>query len=171
MAALTILNKIMFKRDKIYDSELLQSVIRKYCAYQERCHSEVRNRLISMGASSNLIDDIISNLIQENYLSEERFSRAFVRGKFLIKGWGRIKIQKALILKKVSSNCLKIGLLEIDESEYRNKLRKLILKRFSSNKTFSDDVASYRYLQMRGFEYDLIKELIHENVDKPSNRD
>ena len=55
--------------------------IKQYCAYQERCHSEVRNKLYGFGLNSEEIETIISTLIQENFLNEERFALAYAGGK------------------------------------------------------------------------------------------
>ena len=68
----------------------------KFCAYQERCQSEIKYKLFGTGLSNDEIDNIICDLIEHKFLDEERFAKAFVRGKFNQKGWGRIKIQQHL---------------------------------------------------------------------------
>jgi len=79
---------------------------KNYCAYQERCHSEVKDKLYGFGLNKNETEQIISTLIEENYLNEERFAISFAGGHFRIKNWGRIKIKIALKQKKVSDYCI-----------------------------------------------------------------
>ena len=89
----------MFQNKKIFDHDVAKDLIKKYCTYQDRCQSEVKMRLINMGLPEPSISEIISILISEGYLSEERFSRSFSRGKYKIKKWGRLKIKKHLVAK------------------------------------------------------------------------
>ena len=107
----------------------------KFCAYQERCQSEVKHKLFGVGLSNEEIDNIICDLIEHRFLDEERFAKAFVRGKFNQKGWGRIKIQQHLNQKQISSFCQKKGMLEINENDYLTKLEEIILKKSNSLKT------------------------------------
>ena len=83
--------------------------IKHYCAYQERCHSEVKEKLYGVGLRKNEVDEIISTLIEENYLNEERFAIQFAGGHFRIKNWGRVKIKYELKQKQVSDYCIKKG--------------------------------------------------------------
>ena len=76
--------------------------IKHYCAYQERCHGEVRNKLYSFDLKKKNVEDIIARLIEEDYLNEERFALAFARGKFRMKRWGKEKIFFALKQKHFS---------------------------------------------------------------------
>ena len=99
--------------------------IKQYCAYQERCHMEVREKLYSFGLHKNEVDEIISTLITENYLNEERFAIHFAGGKFRMKQWGKIKIKQALKNKQVSEYCIRKALKEIDNNEYRKAFFKL----------------------------------------------
>jgi regulatory protein len=100
--------------------------IRRYCAYQERAHSEVRTKLYSFGLHRADVDEILTDLITEGFLNEERFAKAYAGGKFRMKRWGRIKIARALESKGVSKNCVAIGLKEIDESSYEKVLAALL---------------------------------------------
>src|SRR5882757_6205956 len=70
--------------------------IQKYCAYQERSHQEVKHKLHTYGLTVDEADEIISSLITDNFLNEERFAKAFAGGKFRIKKWGRNKIEHEL---------------------------------------------------------------------------
>jgi len=112
-------------RKTLSPSQARQKIYR-YCAYQERCHHEVRNKLFEMGLRSNEVDELIVHLITEGFLNEERFAKAYAGGKFRMKNWGKNKIIHALEGKGVSSNCIKMALKEIDELDYRIVLRKIL---------------------------------------------
>ena len=103
--------------------------LKHYCAYQERCHSEVKEKLYHLGVWKKDHDEITAALIEENYLNEERFALAFAGGKFRLKQWGRVKIKQALKQKRVSEYCIKKALKEIDEKTYRKTLEKLATKK------------------------------------------
>src|SRR5690348_15012185 len=93
-----------------------------YCKYQERCHSEVRNKLYDMGFTSEKVERQLSELIDCGVLNEERFARAFARGKFRMLHWGRDKIKQQLKIKKISDYCIRKGLSEIDDEQYGDAL-------------------------------------------------
>ena len=138
--------------------EALQKMA-KYCAYQERCQSEVRQKLKSFSLCEEEIESIICELIDQNFLNEERFAKAFVRGKFNQKDWGKNKIKQHLFQKEISAYCIKKGLEEINESDYLNKLERLAYKKrrtlkFSNQFNLNQKVA--RYLIGKGFESDLV---------------
>ena len=92
--------------------------IKQFCAYQERCHSEIKEKLYGYGLSLNDAEEIISKLVEENFLNEERFAIHFAGGKFRIKQWGRIKIKYELKKKNVSDYCIKKALAAINMSDY-----------------------------------------------------
>src|SRR4249919_2672470 len=85
-----------------------------YCAYQERCHSEVRDKLYSFGLHRNEVEPLLTQLIEENFLNEERFAIAYAGGKFRIKNWGKEKIKYALKQNKVSEYCIHKALAAIN---------------------------------------------------------
>ena len=87
--------------------------IEHYCAYQERCHKEVVNKLKDLGIIQNAIDIIVADLIQNNYLNETRFAQSFARGKFKIKKWGKVKIHRELSKREISEYNIKMGMKEI----------------------------------------------------------
>ena len=92
-------------------SDALQKIYR-YCAYQERSHQEVKTKLYSFGLTTDEGDEIISRLITEGFLNEERFAKAFSGGKFRMQKWGRNKIIHQLESKGLTQNCIRRGLLE-----------------------------------------------------------
>lgn len=107
---------------KIYDLAEARLKIRAYCLYRERSQREVREKLHSYGLLETATEELISELIQERYLDEERFARAFVRGKFYLKKWGRRKIQAALQRHALSDYVLRQAFSEIEEEDYRASL-------------------------------------------------
>src|SRR5690606_26754360 len=84
--------------------------LKHYCAYQERSHSEVVEKLYSLGVWKREHDAIIASLIEEGYLNEERFAIAFAGGKFRMKKWGRTKIKYELKQRQVSEYSIKKAL-------------------------------------------------------------
>lgn len=131
----------------------------KYCAYQERCHSEVQQKLSSFNLTSDEREQVIYELIQEGFLNEERYSRAFVRGKFRIKHWGRKKIVLALRQKQVSENCIQLGLTEIEDEEYEKVLGKLIeksIEKYKSLQPYQRKAKSAQSIIGKGYEAELV---------------
>ncbi len=132
----------------------------RYCAYQERCHREVRDKLRDMRMIPDAADSIMVHLIQEGFLNEERFAKAFVRGKFHQKKWGRIRLRKELELRGVSSYLIEKALSEeVPEDAYRETFESLAQKRWDSLANESAQKRKqklYSYLHYRGWEKDLI---------------
>jgi regulatory protein len=150
---------------KILTKEQALQKLKQYCAYQERCHREVKEKLYALGVWKRDHDEIIATLIEENYLNEERFAIAYAGGKFRIKGWGRIKIKYELKQKQVSEYCIKKALKQIDESDYIAKLTKLATEKYQSLKGEQYLIRKKKtidYLVGRGFELDLINFVISE---------
>jgi len=139
--------------------------IKQYCAYQERCHKEVREKLHSFGLNKTEVDEIISTLINENYLNEERFAIHYAGGKFRMKQWGKNKIKQALKMKQVSDYCIKKALKEIDEISYEKAFLKLSEQKLKALKSEKNIFVKKRKLQdfllRRGFESDLVREAVN----------
>ncbi|UOY04707.1 RecX family transcriptional regulator [Muricauda sp. SCSIO 64092] len=141
--------------------------IEKYCAYQERCHKEVVEKLKGFGMIPEAIDHIVAHLIKENYLNEERFAKNFARGKFRIKKWGRNRIVNELKMKAISRFNIQSALREIPENDYLETLDDLAHKRLSEINEANPQKRKKKlvdYLLYRGWEtalvYEKIKELI-----------
>jgi|SRR5690606_5330792 len=137
--------------------------IQHFCAYQERCHSEVRHKLLLLNFRGAELEEAISSLIQDDFLNEERFARSYIRGKFKLKHWGRHKIIHQLKQKQVSEYCIRKGLQEIEEEEYEKVLTKLVEQKISEYTKVKHPAIrkqkTIRYLMQRGFEYELIIEV------------
>jgi len=139
--------------------------LKQYCSYQDRCHNEVEKKLKTFDVISEVKEQIISNLISENYLNETRFCKSFVRGKFKIKNWGKRKITLELNSRKVSNYNLKEGLKEINEIDYLDKLETLFNKKLASLDHLSlinKKKKILSFLLYRGWETNLIYEKLNQ---------
>ncbi|KQC30894.1 regulatory protein RecX [Flagellimonas eckloniae] len=141
--------------------------LENYCAYQERCHKDVLEKLRTMRMIPEAIDQIVSHLIQENYLNEERFAKSFARGKFSIKKWGKNRIINELKQRQISRFNIKTALAEINEETYHKTLSELANKRLAQihetnlqkrRKKLAD------YLLYRGWESNLVYEKLKELI-------
>tara|TARA_R110002051_G_scaffold318251_1_gene400406 strand:+ start:1283 stop:1759 length:477 start_codon:yes stop_codon:yes gene_type:complete len=146
-----------------YTIEEATKKIESYCAYQDRCHKEVIQKLQDMGMIPVAIDQILGYLIQENYLNEERFTKSYVRGKFHIKKWGKRRIVNELKQRDISNFNINIALKEIDENVYLETLDRLCKKRITAVK--EQNIQKKRkkvadYLLYRGWESHLVYEKI-----------
>ena len=139
--------------------------VQKYCAYQERCHSEVRKKLNEYELKSSEIDEIITQLILSGFLNEERYAKAFAGGKFRMKKWGRLKIVHALEANGVSKNCIKSGLAEIDPDDYQKTLREILEKKIGEvdePNLYSRRDKLSKFAIQKGYEPELVWKLIRE---------
>ncbi|MCD2258020.1 regulatory protein RecX [Psychroserpens luteolus] len=152
---------------RTYTFDEAQKRLERYCAYQERCHKEVTQKLYEMRMISEARDQIIVHLLQHNFLNEERFAKAFVRGKFRIKKWGKQRLQLELKRRDINKTLINIALSEISESDYYSTFHDLAEKKVKTIK--ETNVLKKRkkladYLLYRGWEsslvYDKIRELI-----------
>lgn len=138
--------------------------IGQFCAYQERNHKEVKEKLYSYGLYKDQVEELISKLIQENFLNEERYAIAYAGGKFRAKDWGKNKIKYGLKQHQVSDYCIKKALKTIDEEEYVKTLQKLYAakeKTLKSEKNiFIKKKKIQQYLMQKGYEVSLINELL-----------
>ncbi len=135
-----------------------------YCSYQERCQKEVVDKLYSYGLNTTQVNELLSYLITENFINEERFSKAYAGGKFRIKQWGRIRIQRELEKRKISEYCIRKGLEEIDEEDYQSTANKIIQKKSDQLSTESHYLMKKRiaaYAINKGYEPSYIWELIN----------
>jgi len=137
---------------------------RQYCAYQERSHKEVKDKLYGYGLGTKDVELLLSTLIEENYLNEERFAIQFAGGKFRMKQWGRVKIKYELKLRQVSEYCIKKALRSIDDEAYETTMNKVFETKLKSLKSEKNIFIKKRKLQdhmlQKGYESDLVKELI-----------
>ena len=137
-----------------------------YCAYQERCHAEVKKKLYSFGLYKNEVELLMSQLIEENYLNEERFAIAFAGGKFRIKQWGKTRIKYELKQRQVSDYSIKKALSAIPDDDYEKTLQKLATEKLATLKTekniFTKRSKLQNYLVSKGYEFNMVVEIVRE---------
>ncbi len=149
----------------IYTIKEAINKIEHYCAYQERCHEEVEQKLRSMKMDSDEIDRIIAHLINDNFLNEERFACSFARGKHRMKHWGKIRITNELKFRGINQTLINIALKEISPEEYYTTFDTLANRHWESiqegnslkkRKKFCD------FMLRRGFESNLVYEKVRD---------
>lgn len=137
--------------------------IKHFCAYRERCHFEVKEKLFSMSLPKKEVESLLSRLIEADYLNEERFATQFSGGHFRQKKWGKQKIVYALRQKRVNEIIIKIALKEIDGANYIASLQKLALAKWTTLKGepyLSRQVKTRAYLLQKGYESPAIQQTI-----------
>jgi len=140
--------------------------VKYYCAYQERSHAEVKKKLYGFGLYKNEVEVLMSQLIENNYLNEERFAMAFAGGKFRIKQWGKTRIKFELKQRQVNDHSIKKALAAIPDKDYENTLKKLAEQKLetlkSENNVFTKRSKLQNYLVGKGFEFNLVGEILKD---------
>lgn len=147
---------------KSYTFEEIKQKLVNYCVYQDRCHSEVEQKMRDFLLIPEAKDEIFLYLIKENYLNEERFTRSYIRGKFYIKHWGRSKIRINLKQKGITEKLIAKSMDEIDEQDYLESVKKIYHDYYSKQKGLKDyqkKSKTIKHLMSKGYEYDLIMEV------------
>ncbi|MCB0477143.1 MAG: RecX family transcriptional regulator [Crocinitomicaceae bacterium] len=136
--------------------------IEYFCAYQERCHSEVSKKLYDWGLAPDQVDALLADLIQNNFLNEGRFAESYVSGKFRMKKWGRNKIRLHLKQKKVNEYSIKKALESIDDEEYLECLELLIQKKYKEAKgnKWEKRQKTYSFLVHKGYESSVVQDAL-----------
>jgi regulatory protein len=152
----------MYKK-RLTKEQVLQK-LRFYCRYQQRCHSEIKEKLFELGVNKKDHDELLTELVKENCLNDERFAVAFTSGRFKLKQWGRKKIQRGLREKRVSDEIAQKALEQINTKEYMAILNKLAKKRYAALKHEQHLVRKKKtmdYLIQKGYELDLVRKAIN----------
>jgi len=154
------------RRAKRIDKEQAFQKLKHYCGYQERSHQEAKEKLYSFGLYKQEVEELLSRLIEENYLNEERFALAFAGGKFRMKGWGKVKILHALKEKRVSSYCINKAIGAIDQHHYEEALQKSASAKWKTLKSEPNIFIKMRktqdYLMQKGFEPGLVSNVLRK---------
>ena len=157
-----------YQNQKTYTLIEAQLKLENYCAYQERCHKEVNQKLRDMKMIPEAIEVIKLHLLEHNFLNETRFAQAFTRGKFNHKKWGKIRIKRELNYREISKYNIEIGLKEICEEKYLNTFNDLAKKSFVQLSSESNLQKKRKkiadYLLYRGWESFLVYEKIRALV-------
>lgn len=163
----------MFKPKSTPTPEQAFMKLKHYCGYQERCHAEVKEKAYNLGLRKAVVEQLISQLIEENYLNEERYAKLFVGGYFRQKKWGINKIIYALRQKKLSEYTIKKGLKEIDQEEYQKTATKLVKTKWALLKHeqyINRESKTISYMMQKGYEPALIQGII-KNLRAESAKD
>jgi regulatory protein len=129
--------------------------LERYCSFQERCLSQVQQKLKELELSSQDKERLVNALQAEGYLDEIRFARAYVRGKFRQLKWGKIKIVAGLRFLQISNEIIQIALQEIDPDEYQRVRLQLIEKKkteLREKDIFRRKSKIAQFLHAKGFE-------------------
>jgi len=156
------------KAIKITDEKAARAKAEHYCAYQERSQQEVRDKLYEWGLWPQAVENIISGLIEDNFLNEQRFANAYALGKFRQKQWGRAKIKQGLKFKKVPEVLIKKALQGIENDDYMRALQKILEKKaklLTEKDTYKKNYKLKQYAMGRGYESDLIADVLKELVN------
>jgi regulatory protein len=155
------------KTKKIIDEKAARAKAEHYCSYQERSQQEVRDKLYEWDLHANAVENIISGLITDNFLNEERFAKAYAQGKFRQKGWGKNKIKQGLKFKRVPDVLIKKALQAIPDDYYLLMLQKVLTKKnavVTEKDTYKRSYKLQQYAISRGFENDLVADVLREMV-------
>lgn len=143
--------------------------IQRWCALQERSSFEVTQKLILWNINKDEIPKIINELRSDNFLNDERFAEDFARGKFRIKNWGKNKIRLSLQQKKVKQEYIDRAIAKLDELDYFDSLKTLAEKKYQlfpdKLSEYEKKVKLYQFLLSKGFENNLIREILDELVE------
>ena len=154
---------------KTYSVDEATKRLENYCTYQDRCHQEIERKLMEMRMIPEAREKIILHLLQHDFLDEERFAKAFVRGKFRIKKWGRQRLSLELKKRKIHPNLIDLALKEINDEDYIDTFNILAEKKFetinSKNKRQKKKKLA-DYLFYRGWESHLVFDKIRELTSK-----
>lgn len=146
------------------DLSQIKKRLADYCVYQDRSHYEVEQKLKELRIlNEDERGEILIWLIQNNFLNEERFSKSYARGKFYQKKWGKIKIMQGLKQKRIPTNLIDKGIKEINEDDYKSTLMELTEKKWNiirESEVYLKKKKIYNYLLQKGYEYNLINEIL-----------
>ncbi len=152
---------------KSFTVDEIKKKLEYYCAYQERCHIEVEQKIREYNLIPEAREYILLSLIKDNFLNEERFAKSFVRGKFRIKHWGKKRIIKELKHKDISDYNIKKSLEEINQQEYLQKIYTIAKKKNNISKETDINIRKKKlinFLILKGYETELIYKTINEIV-------
>ncbi|MDX1943437.1 MAG: regulatory protein RecX [Saprospiraceae bacterium] len=157
------INSYLLKKSKYISRAEALSRMQRYCAYQERSHREVRGKLLDLNIYGDDLEEILAQLIADNFLNEERFARTYARGKFRMKQWGKRRIVQELKRHEVSDYSIRKALEEISEKDYNITLQEVIQKKKASlaetdNFILRNKIAQYAI--SRGYEPDLVWQIL-----------
>ncbi len=155
-----------FIKSKIFDVDIIKSKMQYWCAYQERCHFQVSQKLNEYDISEIEKDNILISLIEDNYINELRFTKQFVGGKFRIKKWGKHKIKAELKFLDISTTCINEAISEINEEDYLKTIRQVLSTKKQTLSKLAPKLLFQKLLQYalsKGFEQELVFKILNED--------
>lgn len=146
------------------DEKIIIEKIQSYCLYQDRCVKEVKNKLYSFKVSSQLVENIVEYLIDNDYLNEERYTKMFIQGKLRIKKWGRIKLKYELRSKGIDIKIINEYINQINEEDYINYFNEFSTSKIKFLKGTKDQKkrSFINYFTYRGWENNLIYQKLRD---------
>ncbi len=145
--------------------DLVLDKMAKYCAYQERCVKEVRDKLNTFDIAEEDKTKILDYLLDNRFVNDERYAKAFVRGKVNQSGWGVNKIRFHLIQKGIDKDIIDEALVQTDEEVYRQRLIEILKTKAKTIKAASDFEKKRKlaaYAMQKGFEGSLVWETLKD---------
>lgn len=154
----------------MFTDQYTLSKMQKYCVYQERCHKEVRSKLLTLKVYGDRLEVIMSKLVEDDFLNEERFAIAYTREKYRLTKWGKMKILNAMRAKDISSYCIKKAMNAVDQEEYLEILHRSIDKQktiFENRNVSGYPLRSklFQFAMRRGYEPDLINNCLADLLE------
>lgn len=134
-----------------------------FCAAGEHCLTEVRERLRRWNVAPDEAEALVRRLVEEQYINEERYCRAYINDKVRFARWGRLKIAQALRQKQIASSLYLPLLDELDEAIYSEQLRRLLeakQREVKGRNAYERKVKLVRFALGRGYEMDEIRRFI-----------
>lgn len=146
------------------DEKIIIEKIQSYCLYQDRCVMEVKNKLYSFKVSSQLVENIVEYLIDNDYLNEERYTKMFIQGKLRIKKWGRIKLKYELRSKGIDIKTINEHINQINEEDYMSYFNEFSTSKIKFLKGTKDQKkrSFINYFTYRGWENNLIYQKLRD---------
>lgn len=135
------------------------------CAQGEHCSYEMEEKMRKWGISEEAQARIMAHLVNERYIDDERYCRAYIRDKIHYNKWGRRKIEQGLYLKRIDRSLSSAALDEVDDEEYLQVLRPMLKAKWRTIKAGSDYERSgklIKYALSRGFTFDIIRQCIDD---------
>lgn len=155
----------MEKINKTLTIQQAKPKIEYFCNYQERCQSEVKDKLYSFGLNTDEVNELLAHVVKKGFVNEQRFAIMFAGGKFRQKQWGKEKIRRELRFKQISDYCIKKALMEIEDEAYLETLEKTALKYYKTLKDRFNYIKIQKTLKHmigKGFEYELINDFVRK---------
>lgn len=157
----------MQEKEKITTPIQAKSKLEQYCAYQERSQMEVRKKLRDLGIENDIAENIIVDLIENNFINEERYALAYAGGKFRINKWGKIKIKQGLKQHNISEYCIKKALQSIEDKDYIDTLEKLVEKKIKETKESNiqkKTIIIISSIVNKGYEWEFTNDIVRKKL-------